>query len=267
MLLAEERQERIIQYLKEKGTLRVAELALQFGVSRETIRRDLAELESKGLGKKIHGGVMLASTRAAEPSYAARAAAMVEEKRAIGAATARLVEDGESILLDLGTTTLEVAGHLRGKQNLTVLTNSVPAALALVDDPGVTVYLTGGHLRRGDLSLSGSRTREALGEVYVDKAIVGAGGLSVETGLTDYHVEEAFVRRLMIQRAKTAIVVADHTKFGVTAFAVVAPIQSIHHIVTDDGILDEDKKGLEAAGVQVTAVPVPSAGEEEAEGS
>lgn len=253
-MLAEERQQRIAETLRERGTLRVVDLAEQFGVSRETIRRDLAELESKGLGRKVHGGVMLDQPRSAEPPYSDRSVSQVEAKRAIGRAAAAMIQDGESILLDLGTTTLEVARHLRGRRNLTVLTNSLPAAMALVEEPGITVFLTGGQLRPGDLSLSGTRARDALNDFYVDRAVVGAGGISVETGLTDYHVEESAVRRLMIQRAREVMVVADHTKFGVTAFAAVCRPDEMDYIVTDAAVDAHVVEAFEAIGVTVTVV-------------
>lgn len=253
-MLAEERQQKIAEILRQRGTLRVVDLADQFSVSRETIRRDLAELEAQGLGRKVHGGVVLDHPRSAEPSYSDRAVSEVAAKRAIGRAAAAMIQDGESVLLDLGTTTLEVARHLKGRRNITVLTNSLPAAMALVEEPGVTVFLTGGQLRPGDLSLSGSRAKDALNDFYVDRAVVGAGGLGVETGLTDYHVEEAAVRRLMIQRAHQVMVVADHTKFGVTAFASVCRADEIDHIVTDAAVDAHYVEALESAGVSVVVV-------------
>lgn len=245
-----------MQLLRQRGVVRIGEAARLFGVSTETVRRDCAELESRGLIRKVRGGAMLAGSRSQEPPFATRTAAMAEEKRAIGAAAAALVGDGESVLLDLGTTTLEVARHLRGRQALTVITNSVQAALTLVEEPGVDVHLTGGRLRAGDQSLSGFWAQHAIGDVFVDKAIVGAGGLTVQSGVTDYHMEEAAIRRMMIQHARTVIVVADSSKFGVTALAGVAAVKAVHHIVTDSGVDPAAAAALTAAGVRVTVVPV-----------
>ncbi|HEY8346506.1 MAG TPA: DeoR/GlpR family DNA-binding transcription regulator [Symbiobacteriaceae bacterium] len=264
-MFPEQRLNELLALLRERGVVRIAEMARHFSVSRETIRRDLAELEERGLVRKVHGGAVLAGPRSQEPPYATRMVSMVEEKRRIGEAAAALVRDGESLLLDLGTTTLEVARHLRGRRGLTVITNSVPAALTLVEEPGVEVFLTGGRLRGGDHSLSGSWALRSIGEVFVDKAIVGAGGLTLEHGVTDYHMEEAATRRAMIQKAREVIVVADSSKFGVTALAAVMPVTAIDHLVTDAGAPPEVLRELEKAGVRVTVVPVPGRDADDAE--
>lgn len=254
-MLPEERLNELLRLLREHGTVRISDLSRHFSVSRETIRRDLAELENRNLIRRVHGGAVLAGPRSLEPPYATRALSMAEEKRHIGEAAASLVHEGESVLLDLGTTTLEVARSLKGRKGLTVITNSIQAALSLVEEPGVDVYLTGGRLRAGDQSLSGAWAQRSISEVYVDKAIVGAGGITVENGVTDYHMEEAATRRAMIQHAREVIVVADSSKFGVTALAAVLPICSIHKLVTDAGAPPEMLSEIEAQGVEVIVVP------------
>lgn len=256
-MLTEERLRIIRSLLAERGAVKAAEIARDLRVSRETVRRDLAELERLGELRRVHGGAVLVGHRAFEPPFQSRRLSMVGEKRAIGAAAASLVENGESILVDLGTTALEVVRHLVGKRRFTLITNSVPTALACVDATGVEVHLLGGTLRRGDRAVSGGETMRGLEVFYADKAFVGAGGLTLETGITDYHLEEAAVRREMVARAHEAIVVADHTKFGVTALAAVCPVTAVHQIVTDDGLAESYREALKAAGVNITAVPVP----------
>ncbi|MDI3329064.1 MAG: DeoR/GlpR family DNA-binding transcription regulator [Alicyclobacillaceae bacterium] len=255
-MLPEERQKKIVEYLQHHGTLRVTELVERLGVSRETVRRDLQELEQRGVLKKVHGGAILTRT-GVEPTFAVRRTTNVREKEAIGRAAAALVEDGDTIFLDLGTTTLEVARHLRGRGRITVVTNSVQAALELIEDEAITVYLTGGMLRSGDLSLSGRFARHMLAQFYVDKAFIGVAGISLTGDLTDFHVEEAEIRNMMIERAKEVIVVADHSKFGVTAFTRVAALTAAHRIITDAGTDPEQIFLIRSLGVEVTTVSIP----------
>lgn len=254
-MLAEERQGRILALLRARGTVRTSELMALFGVSRETIRRDLLELEERGLARRIHGGAAL-QPAGLEPPFSVRATSNLDEKRAIAAACAELVREGDVVLLDVGTTCLEVARALRGRARITVMTNSVPAALELVHDPEIRVFLTGGQLRPGELSVSGTLARAAVAHHYADRAILGAGGLTVHEGLTDYHVEEAELRRLMIEHARQVIVVADHSKFGVVAFTRIAPLDDIDVVVTDDGLSEEVVRQFREAGVDVVVARV-----------
>jgi len=193
----------------------------------------------------------LVQSRSQEPLYTTRAVSMQAEKQSIAEVTASLIKDGESIFLDLGTTTLEVARQLCQHRSLTVVTNSIKIAQALIANPDIAVYLTGGQLRAEEHSLSGVWAQQSLSSIYVDKAIVGAGGLTVETGLTDFHMEEAAIRRLMIQRANQAIVTTDSTKFGVTALVAIVPIQEIHTLVTDSGADPDWLSAFQSAGVEV----------------
>ena len=256
-LLTEERLAAIRALVGEHGSVRVGDLVRRLGASRETVRRDLAELERLGALRRVHGGAVAAGQRGAlEPLFSTRKVSMLAEKRAIAAATTALVAEGESVYLDLGTTVLEVARQLAGRR-LTLITNSVPAALAALHTPGSTVVLLGGTLRPGDRAVSGAETLRGLGAYYVDKAILGAGGLSVTTGLTDYHIEEAAVRREAIARAHQTVVASDHTKFGLTGVAAVCPIDRVGHVVTDWGVDPADLEALQTAGVAVTVAPAP----------
>lgn len=252
-MLVEQRQRRIVELLMARGAVRSSELTEVLGVSRETVRRDLYELESRGLLRRVYGGA--APQSGAEPPYAHREVSFVRQKEAIGRATAALVADGETVFIDLGTTTLEVARRLRGKRNLTVLTNSVPIALELVNAADIRVFLTGGALRPGDLSLSGPIARQTLAMHYVDRAILGAGGLTVKAGLTDYHLDEAEGRRQMIEHARQVTVVADSSKFGVTAFARIAEATDIDLIVTSWDLPAQVAEAFRDVGTEVLIAP------------
>lgn len=248
-LLSEERQKRIIELLEHHESYRISDLVKELNVSRETVRRDIQELQKKDILKKVHGGIVL-KRRGIEPSFTMRETIYLREKKAIAKQAAKLVRSGDTVFIDVGTTNIEVARQLQNLSHITVITNSVKAALYLIEEKTITVYLVGGLLRNGDLSLSGRLTRYALEQFNVDKAFIGVAGITLEDGYTDYHVEEVEVRRIMIQRSKQPIIVADHSKFGVTAFCNVAPIDPSHQIITDSladqaTLVEIQKKGAE----------------------
>lgn len=252
-MLQDERLEEILSLLKSNQTVKIIDLAERFSVTRETIRRDLYELESRGQARKVHGGAVIQKA-GFEPPYAARNDSNVNEKEAIAEKAAELVEDGDSLFIDLGTTTLMFARHLKKRTGLKVITNSVLLAMELVDHPSAKVILCGGELRAGEYSLSGSVAARNMEAFYADKAFIGVGGLTVESGITDYHVEEAEIRRLMIDRAKETVALADASKFGVIAFAKIADLQLIDTIVTDNGADPDMVRKLRDTGVQVMLV-------------
>lgn len=244
----------ILDLLRQRRLVKTGDLAEQLAVSDETIRRDLERLERQGLVRRVHGGATVPAGTGLEPPYDSRAAINIDEKQRIGAVAASMVSDGDTLLIDIGTTTLEFAKCLRDKRDLTVLTNSMPTALELSTNSSAKVYLLGGLVRQGELSLSGFLTEAALKEFFVDKAFVGAGGLSAIEGLTDYHVAEAQVRRTMVARAREVIVLADHTKFGAVALTMVVPLRMIHKIITDGTVTESDIQTFAQQGVEVIVV-------------
>jgi DeoR family fructose operon transcriptional repressor len=249
-LLTSERLDRIKGLVAERGTVRLADLVRELGASRETVRRDLATLAARGEIRRVRGGAVgLSQPTAWEPPYSRREIAMLEEKRAIAAMAASLVKPGESVYLDVGTTVLQVAQAL--EVSVTVITNSVPAALSALEHAGNTVVLLGGTLRPGDRGLSGADTLGSLERYFVDVAIVGVGGITEMHGVTDFHIEEAAVRRLAIARARRTIAVADHTKFGLVGMVAVCGLEALTCVVTDDNAPASADRWLERAGVQV----------------
>lgn len=233
-MLAQERYEVIIDMLEANKIVKVAELCTHFNVSIETVRRDLEHLENEGKLKRVYGGAVLDRKSSAEPSYITRYTKNAEAKCQIGKKTAELISDGETLIIDLGTTTLEVARHLKEKRNLTVITNCINIAQELVDIPGNRVIMTGGVLRPGELALSGFISEEFIKSFNVDKTITGVGGITVTEGISDYHLEETRVRKLMIEKGSEVIAVADHSKFGVKALVNVCPLEKIDVLVTDN---------------------------------
>lgn len=233
-MLAQERYNVILEMLEMNKIVKVPELCEKFNVSIETVRRDLEFLEQEGKLKRVYGGAVLNNKSSAEPSYSTRSTKNAKEKVTIGKKTAELISDGETLMIDLGTTTLEVARHLKNKKNLTVITNCMTIAQELVDVPTFRVILPGGILRPNELALSGFISEQFMKEFNVDKTIIGVGGITIETGVSDYHLEETRVRKIMIDKGKQIIAVADHSKFGIKALVNVCSINEVDVIVTND---------------------------------
>lgn len=233
-MLAQERYNVILEMLEMNKIVKVPELCEKFNVSIETVRRDLEFLEQEGKLKRVYGGAVLNNKSSAEPSYNTRSTKNAKEKVKIGKKTAELISDGETLMIDLGTTTLEVARHLKNKKNLTVITNCMTIAQELVDVPTFRVILPGGILRPNELALSGFISEQFMKEFNVDKTIIGVGGITIDTGVSDYHLEETRVRKIMIEKGKQIIAVADHSKFGIKALVNVCSINEVDVIVTND---------------------------------
>lgn len=227
------RHEQILSALRAHGRVEVAELAGVFGVSEMTVRRDLEQLESQGLCRRVHGGAVPAASRSYEPPFRVRAAQQVDAKGRIGKAVAATLADHETVLLDIGTTTLEVARALKGRQGLTVVTHSVRIASELADEQGLRVICLGGIVRPGEQSLVGRATEEAMQQFYVDVCVLGVGGLDAEAGLTEFNLDDAAIKRVAIQRGRRVVVAADTSKLGGVAFAAIAPIDVVDTVVTD----------------------------------
>lgn len=240
----------ITEIAMQKGSISVLEICERFGVSEMTARRYLNELDRQGLLRRVHGGAIANLARSYEPPFPTRATKNASSKIAIGLRAAELVYDGDSVALDVGTTTLEIVGGLKGKRSLTIITsclqiaNRVVTELSLSSD--VRLILTGGIVRAHELSMIGSIPQTVFRDLHVDKAFIGTGGISLEDGLTEYNLEDAQTKQVLIRSAREKIVVADGSKFGVTTFASVAPISDIDKIVTDRSapaeILDKIRK-------------------------
>jgi DeoR/GlpR family transcriptional regulator of sugar metabolism len=210
--IAARRHDDILKRIEATGTVSVEELSRKFGVSRETIRRDLKTLAQRGRVDVVHGGA--ARREIAEPALGQRSRENVPGKAAIGRAAAELVGDGMVVLLDSGTTTLAVAHSLKGKQNLTICTNSLPIAQMLCRASGTRVHMLGGEIDPTDEAALGIDVIEALDRFRVDVAFIGAGGLSDAGDITDYTRMGAELRARMIKAAARAYFVIDRDKFG-----------------------------------------------------
>jgi DeoR/GlpR family transcriptional regulator of sugar metabolism len=237
--------------LESQSSVRITDLRDQFSVSKMTIRRDLDLLERKGLLRRVHGGAVNTRGSSFEPPYPSREAVNRDKKERIGQEASKLVQDGNSITLDVGTTTLEMTRHLQKKNNLTVLTPSLHIANTLSQQPNIRLILTGGILRSGELSLIGNLAERAFEDFFVDKLFLGIGGIDISAGLTEFNLEDALVKKVMLKNAKEVIVLADASKFEQIAFASVAPIDDISRIVTDSSLDESVRMMLEARDIEI----------------
>jgi DeoR family transcriptional regulator of aga operon len=251
-VLNEERRRSILDLLAQEGRVLVKNLAARYDTSQVTIRKDLEVLHSQGLVYRTHGGALPIPTGALrDPSLREKEKLHRREKQLIGAAAARLVQEGESIILDSGTTTTAIARALREFRNLTVITNAVNIAAELAGT-AIEVILTGGILREKSFSLVGPLAEETLRRLRADLVFLGVDGFDVHFGLTTPNLLEASVNRVMVEIAKRVVVVCDSSKFGRRSLSLIAPISSVHQTVTDSRISKSDLKTLGDAGIEVT---------------
>ena len=248
-MLTEERRQVILERLRRDGRVVAAEVSSSLAVSADTVRRDLRELAEAGLLRRVHGGA-LPATVGARP-YAARLEQAPDAKAAIARATSGLLRQGQVILLDSGTTTLEVARHLSPELEATVITNSPPIAVALADHPGVEVIVLGGALVKEAQALVGAATIEALRSVRADVLVLGVCSLHPEIGITVLELEESYVKRAMIANAAEVVAVSSAEKLGSAGPYVIGPLEELTYLVTEESAPAEQLDEYRVAGVEV----------------
>jgi len=251
-LLAEPRRMKILEWLQEEGSARVRELSEAFGVSEPTIRQDLEKLEVEGHIVREHGGAFLRSVPQQVRDMALQHRVNMEAKRRIGRLAASLVTDGQTIILDSGSTTTEVALNLLERQNLNVVTNALNIALTLGALPSCTVHMPGGQFKAPTLSLSGERSAAYFEGLYAETCFLATAAISLEAGLTYPSLADLPIKKAMIVAASHVCLVADSTKIGRTSFSSLGGgVEVIQTLITDDGVRDEDRKAFEARGIRV----------------
>jgi len=254
-LFVPERHARIRVLLQERGRVSVAELCALLGVSEVTIRRDLAELEAAGQLRRTHGGAVPRQEPGRDDPFAARAARFAAEKARIAAAAAALVGDGETIFLDAGTTTTQVACALAAaRRRITVVTNALSVCIALADAAEIAVIAVGGQLRRTNQSFVGPVAEATVRQFNADRAILGTSALSLDRGLCMPDLLEAQLQRVMIERSRDLVVVADRSKIGREALVSVAPLERVGTLITDDAVDAVWDARLRACEMQVARV-------------
>ncbi len=249
-----ERRVLIMEQLELKGQLTVISLSQELGVSEVTIRNDLARLEQKNMLVRARGGAMKVDRVAMDFTLSDKNKQHYKEKTRIGKAASTLIENGDTIILDSGTTTMEINKHLSAFESLTVITNALNIANKLVEQEKINVIVPGGFLRRNSLSLVGTTAEESFKNYFCDKLFLAVDGFNTTHGLSTPNVEEAHLNRVMISIAKQVIVVTDSSKFHKRSFAFIAPVSAVDIVITDSGIPAADQKKLENAGIKVMIV-------------
>lgn len=247
--LAPQRQQRILDIVSSRRAARLEDLASALGVSVATARRDLDELASRGLLRRVHGGAV-ASDAQREPHFEAKAVEAAAEKERIAARAVSLLAPDDTVYLDSGSTVLAVARLLRGWDRLTVVTNSLPIANEL-GGHGPTLILAGGEFRATSQAFVGPLSRHLLENLHVTKALIGAYAFSLEDGLSTTDAAEAFTKTLALERATEVIVLADSRKLGAHSFAHAGRLDQVDVLVTDTGIDDRLAQTLAQAGITV----------------
>ncbi len=253
--LAPERQERLREFIRQRGVARVDEIISELGVSGATARRDLDALETSGRIKRVHGGAMSIETRLDEPMFDAKTSINSKEKQRIAKAAARMIQPGETIYLDGGSTVLELARLLVDREDITVVTNSLRAAIEL-SGRGPQLVIVGGELRRRSQTVVGAFTRLLLEQVHITKAFMGTMGLSLDEGITTSDPSEAYTKELVAANADKVILLADNSKLGKASFAKAGKLDDVDLIITDSRIESKFERELRKAHKQLQVMKV-----------
>lgn len=243
------RHEKILKLLEREGMTSIAVLAQRLGVSQETVRRDLRPLTEIGSLVRVHGAVGLAG-HIGEAPFQRRMRENAAAKQAIARAAAATISDGESVMLDTGTTTSFLARELLGRRRLTVVTNSSDVARTLATVNGNRVYMAGGELRSDSGAAFGKSAIDFVSRFFVDHAIISAGAVSA-AGIMDFDLEEAEFARIVLGRGRRRAVVTDRSKFGRQGLVTVCGFEAIDELITDAGPPDDILAGMQAEGARL----------------
>jgi DeoR/GlpR family transcriptional regulator of sugar metabolism len=244
-MLPNHRRDKILELLKEDGSAKVADLAKLFKVTEVTIRQDLEKMERDGQLTREHGGAYLKNIEAQVKSFELSHQDNLDKKERIAAKCLEFIESGDSIILDSGSTTTEIAKKLKGFKNLTVITNALNIAMLLGTEPGINLIVTGGEFKPPTLSLTGQKAADFFNGINVQKLFLATAGLSLKSGLTYPSISDIVVKKAMIDAAETTYLVADSTKIGKSSFASLGALSLINYVITDPGISERDKRIFE----------------------
>ena len=254
-MYSEKRKQKILEILQSDGNVSTSELARFLNISEITVRRDLAKLESEGILHRKHGGAVSTSfENRMELSFFQKCKLNSEEKKRIGKRASEMVSMGDTIMLDAGTTTLQVAKHLKDKMGIHIVTNSVFILLELAESAGIEVSITGGDMRKISRSLIGPLAINSINNINVDKLFLGATGVSLDHGLTSPNMIEAQTKSAMMRAAKTVILLVDHTKFSKATLGRFGGLKDVHIVITDREAPQETIEAIIANGTEVIQV-------------
>lgn len=249
-----ERHTKILELVDQRGKVEVGELSRLFRISEVTIRNDLKDLHKRGLVRRAHGGAVRVETVSVDASLQVKAAIRADEKQRIGAAAAALIKDGDSVILDSGTTTQHIAKQIKDRKDLTVITNGINVAMELLGAKGVRLVLLGGMVRQNSYSAVGHFAEEMLGQLSADKLFLAVDAFDLDFGLSTPNPEESRVNQAMVQIASEKILVADSSKFGKRSLSRIVPLSAIDKIITDDSLTPDIQAELRARGIELVLV-------------
>ncbi len=243
-MLPQQRREKILDLIREDGHAKVQQLSNIFKVTEVTIRQDLEKLENEGFIEREHGGAYLKNIGLNVKNIVLQNQENLPEKAAIAKKALELINDGDTIILDSGSTTTEIAKLINGFKNLTVITNSLNIALILGVDPEINLVVTGGEFKAPTLSLTGQKAADFFDGLHVDKLFLATAGITLKAGLTYPSISDIVVKRAMIESANTVYLVADSSKIGKSSFASLGALSLIDFLITDSKINEADSKML-----------------------
>ena len=232
-MLAIERKNEILAKLRIEQRVLVSELSAHYGVTEETIRRDLEKLEREGYATKTYGGAIWGDSTKADLSYTVRNKTNVEAKRRIAELVSHLIVDGDHIMLDDSSTSLYIAKQLKDKKHLTVITNSIEIVMELADVKGWTIMSTGGTLKSDSLALIGHQAEQMISNFHVDKSVISCKGVDPGNGVTDSSEFHSLTKKAMLSSAREKILALDCSKFSKTSFVKIADFKDLDAVVTD----------------------------------
>jgi DeoR/GlpR family transcriptional regulator of sugar metabolism len=253
-MMAEERRTEILHIVRREGHARVNDLASRFNTSAVTVRNDLNELHQRGLVLRSHGGAVMPDTVLHESPVHERLKTHSDEKQRIGAMAATLINDGETIILDSGTTTLEIARQIKNKRGLQIITNGVNIAAELLDARGVRTFIVGGTVRGDSASIIGRSTEDMFEQFRADKLFLGGAGCDPEFGVSGTNLEETMVNRAMLKICREIILVADASKFSKRSMSRIAPFSEIDSIISDVSLRADMQEKLRSLGCKLILV-------------
>ncbi len=251
-MLANQRREKILELIREDGHAKVLELSRIFKVTEVTIRQDLERLEKEGLIKREHGGAILKNMDAGVRNITLQNQKNMPEKMAIARKAITFIQNGDTIILDSGSTTTEIAKLLTGFLNLTVITNALNIALILGAYPNINLVVTGGEFKAPTLSLTGQKAADFFQNLNVDKLFLATAGITLKSGLTYPSISDICVKRAMIESANEVYLVADSTKIGINSFASLGALSLINLLITDSKISEENEQMLQSNDIAYT---------------
>lgn len=252
-MLANDRQEKILEIIERDGSVKTSQLVEIFDVSLETVRRDFDVLEKQGYLEKVYGGAVLKNRESNKTlTYSLREKKNVEEKKEVARLAINLIEEGDTIALNASTTNLEIAKLIKERfSQLTVITNSLMIANELAEVIGINLILAGGIYNKSEFAFLGEVTAEMFHNFSVDKVFICVGGISLKRGLTDYLMDEILVERKMIDIAEKIYILADSTKIESNSLIKLSDLKENMVIVTDSKLRDEIKVEYENKGVKI----------------